>query len=125
MPRHRPATTTTPRSSALVCSTAKRTRAAAKAAVPWAKQTTMVFSPSIFFFNDTATTEIYTLSLHDALPIFLPPEAGPILECRLKASRKENLCDAQRPPILGRLEARRHQLNSYDNRLENYCPGAS
>src|SRR3712207_8381036 len=25
----------------------------------------------ILFFNDTATTEIYTLSLHDALPIFL------------------------------------------------------
>src|SRR2546430_10242932 len=30
------------------------------------------FSPlsSFFFFNDTATTEIYTLSLHDALPIW-------------------------------------------------------
>src|SRR3712207_8478418 len=26
---------------------------------------------SFFFFNDTATTEIYTLSLHDALPIWL------------------------------------------------------
>ena len=26
---------------------------------------------SVFFFNDTATTEIYTLSLHDALPICL------------------------------------------------------
>src|SRR2546426_7671863 len=25
-----------------------------------------------FFFNDTATTEIYTLSLHDALPIYRP-----------------------------------------------------
>src|SRR6266536_6531759 len=25
--------------------------------------------PFVFFFNDTATTEIYTLSLHDALPI--------------------------------------------------------
>src|SRR3712207_7381145 len=25
-----------------------------------------------FFFNDTATTEIYTLSLHDALPIYPP-----------------------------------------------------
>src|SRR5215475_598194 len=25
-----------------------------------------------FFFNDTATTEIYTLSLHDALPIYGP-----------------------------------------------------
>src|SRR2546427_5455701 len=44
---------------------------------------------TFFFFNDTATTEIYTLSLHDALPIsqkgkrkFLfpsqPPTAGPI-----------------------------------------------
>src|SRR2546425_4203853 len=27
---------------------------------------------SFFFFNDTATTEIYTLSLHDALPICSP-----------------------------------------------------
>ena len=27
-----------------------------------------------FFFNDTATTEIYTLSLHDALPIYETPE---------------------------------------------------
>src|SRR2546427_3386676 len=41
--------------------------------------------PSVFlffFFNDTATTEIYTLSLHDALPICLPapfasPASGP------------------------------------------------
>src|SRR5690242_21617771 len=30
--------------------------------------------PSLFFFNDTATTEIYTLSLHDALPISLTEE---------------------------------------------------
>ena len=28
-----------------------------------------LFIFSFFFFNDTATTEIYTLSLHDALPI--------------------------------------------------------
>jgi len=28
-----------------------------------------VFQLSLFFFNDTATIEIYTLSLHDALPI--------------------------------------------------------
>src|SRR3712207_7573687 len=36
----------------------------------------------IFFFNDTATTEIYTLSLHDALPIFqhrAPGLAGALL----------------------------------------------
>src|SRR5256884_9987524 len=30
----------------------------------------MLFFLFFFFFNDTATTEIYTLSLHDALPIF-------------------------------------------------------
>src|SRR2546430_11222309 len=29
-----------------------------------------------FFFNDTATTEIYTLSLHDALPISIVPSKG-------------------------------------------------
>src|SRR6266853_4265380 len=31
----------------------------------------------IFFFNDTATTEIYTLSLHDALPISCCPRCAP------------------------------------------------
>src|SRR5256885_11919504 len=31
---------------------------------------------SFFFFNDTATTEIYTLSLHDALPICLDGKTG-------------------------------------------------
>ena len=30
----------------------------------------MVMLFGFFFFNDTATTEIYTLSLHDALPIY-------------------------------------------------------
>src|SRR5256885_17010352 len=38
-----------------------------------------------FFFNDTATTEIYTLSLHDALPIFSASPARPAelrLRCR-------------------------------------------
>src|SRR5258708_39763190 len=40
-----------------------------------ARSTPPGFSPQLlagfFFFNDTATTEIYTLSLHDALPICL------------------------------------------------------
>src|SRR2546430_6568529 len=39
-----------------------------------------------FFFNDTATTEIYTLSLHDALPISSAiPDAG--ASCSLKYIR--------------------------------------
>src|SRR5215211_9409386 len=44
-----------------------------------------------FFFNDTATTEIYTLSLHDALPISSPPPVmpTPAWRPRLKPSRSE------------------------------------
>src|SRR5688572_32879227 len=44
----------------------------------------------LFFFNDTATTEIYTLSLHDALPIFGSAMAGGhylLLKKFLKAAR--------------------------------------
>ena len=33
-----------------------------------------VVRETVFFFNDTATTEIYTLSLHDALPICRKPQ---------------------------------------------------
>src|ERR1051326_6332159 len=36
-------------------------------------------SYAFFFFNDTATTEIYTLSLHDALPIYID---GTLLDSR-------------------------------------------
>src|SRR2546429_6289886 len=34
-----------------------------------------------FFFNDTATTEIYTLSLHDALPIYFSQHRGSLTPC--------------------------------------------
>src|SRR5436853_3727832 len=34
--------------------------------------------PPSFFFNDTATTEIYTLSLHDALPIWSAGGCAPL-----------------------------------------------
>src|SRR5256885_11164282 len=36
-----------------------------------------------FFFNDTATTEIYTLSLHDALPIFMATALGTVKKTAL------------------------------------------
>src|SRR3712207_8655395 len=41
-----------------------------------------------FFFNDTATTEIYTLSLHDALPISAPPRRLRGRGCRAAARRR-------------------------------------
>src|SRR5476649_2789239 len=39
-----------------------------------------------FFFNDTATTEIYTLSLHDALPISSLPMPVPMAVIRVRIS---------------------------------------
>src|SRR3712207_8251403 len=45
-----------------------------------------------FFFNDTATTEIYTLSLHDALPIWRrasgPRRRGPAFRTRRRDRRR-------------------------------------
>src|SRR5258708_18815074 len=62
---------------------------------------------SIFFFNDTATTEIYTLSLHDALPISPPsrlPRAPPL---RGRRSRRR--------PRGGRSEEHTSELQSPDH----------
>src|ERR1039457_4671997 len=41
----------------------------------------------VFFFNDTATTEIYTLSLHDALPIYSPCRAVDAVEPAIDGGR--------------------------------------
>src|SRR3712207_8469869 len=42
-----------------------------------------------FFFNDTATTEIYTLSLHDALPICIVPPLSQAKEARRSTARRD------------------------------------
>src|SRR5258708_22116083 len=53
-------------------------------------------SSLFFFFNDTATTEIYTLSLHDALPIC--PSAAVArrrwMRCRIGSSRIDRTIDS-------------------------------
>src|SRR5260221_1944570 len=46
-----------------------------------------------FFFNDTATTEIYTLSLHDALPIFSSPMGSAV-----KGGRATSFSKSPIPP---------------------------
>src|SRR5438094_6048146 len=82
-----------------------------------------------FFFNDTAPTEIYTLSLHDALPISrasdseiawyaarLPRAAGPVLD--VMARSEEHTSELQSPYdlvcrlLLEKKKAQRHM----------YCP---
>src|SRR3989454_12098473 len=51
----------------------------------------LTFTLLLFFFNDTATTEIYTLSLPDALPICLPNE-GDALGPRTRRRRRRGGC---------------------------------
>src|SRR3712207_8574260 len=50
-----------------------------------------------FFFNDTATTEIYTLSLHDALPICM---AYAVLRAVARRLREDGRLDQSRDPNL-------------------------
>src|SRR2546430_10660102 len=55
-----------------------------------------------FFFNDTATTEIYTLSLHDALPIWRRPDyAAAVLGADLRGRRARHH-DSRHDPLHGR-----------------------
>src|SRR3712207_9469139 len=61
-------------------------------------------SRALFFFNDTATTEIYTLSLHDALPIFpdreqRPPRTEPCRRGCLPARRSQPHLRSPAPPL--------------------------
>src|SRR6478672_13924433 len=61
-----------------------------------------LISHFFFFFNDTATTEIYTLSLHDALPISLAPSTR---------SGKERPT-SRAGPVQGRSEEHTSELQS-------------
>src|SRR2546422_10667353 len=61
---------------------------------------------AIFFFNDTATTEIYTLSLHDALPISSEPL---LLEPEAELVEKPHRRDRRLPPALGQVVDERAQ----------------
>src|SRR6266496_6390542 len=61
--------------------------------------TICVLISSFFFFNDTATTEIYTLSLHDALPILPgmppPPTQAPPFVIEESARSEEHTSELQ------------------------------
>src|SRR3989449_8701109 len=86
--------------------------------------------PLFFFFNDTATTEIYTLSLHDALPICRPrlrPGAGDpgatLVEHGTRSARAR-----RRNPRARRIEpaptANRHPRNAEINEAHHRRRGA-
>src|SRR5438874_10884533 len=79
-----------------------------------------------FFFNDTATTEIYTLSLHDALPILLDDDANraqvglvavePLLD-RVGARSEEHTSELQsRRDLVCRLLLEKKKKKTYNNK---------
>src|SRR2546430_3476710 len=71
-------------------------------------------APFFFFFNDTATTEIYTLSLHDALPISVsvPLAALPLAALPLAAAALAALAT---PKSITRSEEHTSELQSQSN----------
>src|SRR6266581_8886334 len=88
-----------------------------------------------FFFNDTATTEIYTLSLHDALPIsprsapgppFLPHSLGNgtrVAE-RPRTRSEEHTSELQSPVhlvcrLLLEKKKKKKIINKQDNKIQN------
>src|SRR3712207_9388065 len=72
----------------------------------------LMYHCMVFFFNDTATTEIYTLSLHDALPISLH------LSRHRRAARRAHLGGERRrgpghdPPRLAPARARQDRKST-------------
>src|SRR2546422_8834075 len=75
-----------------------------------------------FFFNDTATTEIYTLSLHDALPISSTARAGSSSPCsRAYTIRfRSTVSRSQRPGASVRKRSEEH-TSELQSRLHLVC----
>src|SRR2546427_7100800 len=88
-----------------------------------------LMSSFLFFFNDTATTEIYTLSLHDALPIssWSPPRSaasssttsrrppGAIGRCRAPPSSRRTIPRCCSRTLGWRSEEHTSELQSQSN----------
>src|SRR2546421_13113970 len=85
----------------------------------------MILHPSFllfFFFNDTATTEIYTLSLHDALPICSFRHRAKICELLAFGNRFNQKCIALSPDgavvvFEGRTDRKSTRLNSSHDQI--------
>src|SRR5258708_13669565 len=83
-----------------------------------------------FFFNDTATTEIYTLSLHDALPILErrkrhAPRSGRALQHHDRNARsEEHTSELQSPDhLVCRLLLEKKKKTKQPRRGEDMCAG--
>src|SRR5256885_16357903 len=76
-----------------------------------------------FFFNDTATTEIYTLSLHDALPIwlYLREESRQTREVALSNARVEKEIEKRGGTVITFLDFFFDRLEEHTSELQSPC----
>src|SRR5690349_23944694 len=72
-----------------------------------------------FFFNDTATTQIYTLSLHDALPIFTPLSNQTVT--RRRTSSNPSLLSASRPKPRQSISRSEEHTSELQSRRDLVC----
>src|SRR2546427_7731371 len=79
---------------------------------------------SFFFFNDTATTEIYTLSLHDALPISKPENglrlgiaSSAQVECTASSLQEAAPLDITHKAVARRRDRKSTRLNSSHSQI--------
>src|SRR5687768_17907001 len=81
----------------------------------------LVFFFLFFFFNDTATTEIYTLSLHDALPIWAKVRVVPgVVPSVPKSWRVESTENVLAVPVRLTLRSEEH-TSELQSRLHLVC----
>src|SRR5256885_14332187 len=73
-----------------------------------------------FFFNDTATTEIYTLSLHDALPIYRDADRQQHAEHERLPARHRRHCQRRRHPHRQR-HAHLERSEEHTSELQSPC----
>src|SRR5258705_4495347 len=77
-----------------------------------------------FFFNDTATTEIYTLSLHDTLPISLTMQSSVCPTTDFGKEARNNTAQAQsKTDSLNRHSKSKHQAIASVDKLHLTTPG--
>src|SRR2546430_13624363 len=74
--------------------------------------TAQLLASIFFFFNDTATTEIYTLSLHDALPISRCATPSPQSPRARPRVRRQTATPARRAPAPDRKSTRLNSSHS-------------
>src|SRR3712207_8808145 len=76
------------------------------------------------FFNDTATTDIYTLSLHDALPIFVSVGSNDLIQYVMAADRDNpkvaQLCEPFNPEVLRLLDQVRSEEDTSELQSRQY-----